>query len=164
MSKLGDIKTGKELGYRNHWSQFLWCACRDCGREAWVVLIRGNPKNDRCGKCAGKAKRGKLNPMWKSERWVGKDGYVWVRLYLEDFYGSMASGSNSVFEHRLIMARHIGRPLNSWEMVHHKNGARNDNRISNLQLLGNDRHNQITLLERRITYLEGLVLSLGGSP
>ncbi|KKK87050.1 hypothetical protein LCGC14_2757110, partial [marine sediment metagenome] len=148
MPQLGDVKTGKELGYRNHWSQFLWCACRDCGREAWVVLIKGSPKNDRCSKCAGKAKRGKLNPMWKRERWVGKDGYVWVRLYPEDFYGSMASKSNSVLEHRLVMAKHLGRPLHTWEMVHHKGirhigiENRSDNLSDNLKLTMKGSHSR----------------------
>jgi hypothetical protein len=37
-------------------------------------------------------------------------------------------------EQRYVMEQYIGRPLHPFESVHHKNGVRTDNRISNLEL------------------------------
>ncbi len=91
-----------------------------------------------------------------------------VRLSPDDFFYPSCSRRGWIFEHRLIMAKHLGRNLHIWEIIHHKNHIRDDNRIENLQLVSDDRHTQISILERRIKYLEKenaiLKLRLSGYP
>lgn len=61
---------------------------------------------------------------------VCRQGYV--SLHLPNH--PMANAAGSVYEHRLVMAEHLGRLLLANESVHHKNGNRADNRIENLEL------------------------------
>lgn len=57
-------------------------------------------------------------------------GYVTVYMPEHPF----ATKQGTVLEHRLVMEQIIGRYLERFENVHHKNGDRKDNRPENLEL------------------------------
>lgn len=78
-------------------------------------------------------KKGEGAPGWKGGR-VSSHGYVYVWLAEEDQFALMRDKAGRVAEHRLVLARALGRVLSSHETVHHINGDRVDNRLENLQL------------------------------
>jgi predicted RNA-binding Zn-ribbon protein involved in translation (DUF1610 family) len=77
---------------------------------------------------------GERHGSWKGGRSVTGSGYVQVLIPRDDPFAEMRASNGYVLEHRLVMARALGRPLKPSETVHHINGDSADNRIGNLQL------------------------------
>ena len=91
-------------------------ACVNCG-----VMFRPTKESSKfCGRDCYR----QFNP-----RRIDPNGYVLV--YAPE-HSSRESGQ--AFEHRVVMAKHLGRLVREDESVHHINGIRDDNRIENLQL------------------------------
>lgn len=157
MPDIGEIKRARELGKSSGKgsSQFIWHACEMCGKERWVLYVEKKPLYEFCQKCAvRRANTGEGNPMWKGGKRRRNDGYILIKLKPGDFFFSMADKDKYVLEHRLVMAKSLGRCLQTWELVHHRNHIRFDNRIENLQIILADKHYQLTILESRVYRLE----------
>lgn len=72
---------------------------------------------------------------WRGGRVTASGGYTAVTADSDDpIASSMAFVTGYVLEHRLVMAKSLGRPLTRHETVHHINGDKRDNRLENLQL------------------------------
>jgi len=133
----------------------VWHTCPDCGRQKLLKVASTRPLPQRCKACSNKfkARRGETSRLWKGGRHKVSNGYIEVLLPSNDFFFPMTHNKGYVGEHRLVMAKHLGRCLQPWELVHHKNHVRDDNRLENLQLTTDDRHKQITVLELKIDRL-----------
>lgn len=162
MPQLNEVRKARDIDstyarWRGYW---IWSACVDCGRERWVRYLRhyGRAETIRCktrsnklaGVRLGQFTRvglyGKKNSNWKGGKIKTRGGYIYVRVYPDDFFSPMANTHGYVMEHRLVMARHLGRCLQDWELVHHRGiryigiGNKQDNLIDNLELTTNGRH------------------------
>ena len=67
---------------------------------------------------------------WRGGRGDNGHGYIQIRLPNKSYR----------LEHRLVMEGHIGRKLDRFEYVHHKNGIKTDNRIENLIIMSPQDH------------------------
>lgn len=78
--------------------------------------------------------KGNKNYSWKGGRRIEKRGYVMIWLTPNDPFYAMANKAHYIREHRLVMAKHLGRSLSPLEIIHHINRIKGDNRLENLKL------------------------------
>jgi len=165
MDKIGDTRRGWEIGKTSPKVNFIYLPCPDCGKERWVQLGRAKIQHSYvlCRSCSNRLKmesrKFDKSPCWKGGRITDYLGYILIKLRPNDFFYSMTH-NGYIKEHRLVMAKHLGRCLHSWEIIHHKNHIRSDNRLENLQLIGDDGHKQMTIMENKIKRLEAKIVKL----
>ena len=83
---------------------------------------------------------GSNNPRWNGGKHLKySSGYIEISCPSHPY----ADQRGYVYEHRLVMEKHIGRYLLPEEIVHHKDLNKTNNDISNLQIVTASEHTKI---------------------
>lgn len=128
--RTGDVQADVPLGRRR---QPPTCTVddgdRSCGRPTQADGLCGTHYKRRVATGDVRAEQPVATPT--GEGWISH-GYRYVPVAPSERH--LAGGDTELGEHRLVIARFLGRALEGDEVVHHINGDRLDNRLENLEL------------------------------
>jgi len=152
--------------------QVAMVECSICHKKREVILYDGKPRSQKCRSCHARrlSQEARLHPEWRpgNPKFGGgggvhyERGYKLIKLESSDVYYPMVNNKGFVREHRLVVARALGRCLHLGEVIHHKHGfAKDDNRYpETLQLNTVDGHNTISAMQNKIDALERRIKEL----
>lgn len=86
-----------------------------------------------CSRPCAWANNGKHQTRLSEVWWTNQKGYIEGRV-------TDQGTTRRVKKHRLIMEKHLGRRLEAWEDVHHKDEVKTNNEIDNLQIKSHGEH------------------------
>ncbi|KAA0888795.1 HNH endonuclease [Oryzomonas rubra] len=102
---------------------------------------------------------GEKNGFWKGGRIVTPHGYVLIRVGKDH---PCADTRGYAYEHRLIAAEKIGRPLMNSEKVHHIDGNKQNNSPENLEvctsLADHKAKHRTKCMDRKLPNQENIVI------
>ncbi len=151
-------KQASEIGkpvFKNRDPWYYPRTCSSCGKAIWQQTKDFHRVCPECAYVVRKTARGENHPNWNGGQYCHGDGYIVVQVPMDSPYCVMADSRGYCLEHRLVVAKHIGRCLLDTEVVHHVNGDKVDNRIENLELLPNDAsHLPYIRLQQKVYKLE----------
>lgn len=99
-----------------------------------VVDMRGRHGNHACGPAHPRSNHGTMH---------SSHGYVIIRAEPNHPHAWKARGRQwYIYEHVVVAAAKIGRPLAADEVVHHVNGDKTDNRAENIEVMTREAHSR----------------------
>lgn len=132
--RLGKQPTKKQWNEDANTPSDMPIKCRFGTWNIFVKVCGGKPYKPYLSELAIKnkilAKKGKRSSHWKGGKHKDKLGYV--QIWMPEHPNAKMAGY--IHEHRLVMSNYLKRPLKPYEYIHHKNGKKDDNRLSNLEL------------------------------
>lgn len=136
---------------KHRWKGGKQIPCSNCKKLLWITPYYLNVKKYKNFYCDKKCE--------SESRKYGNNSDLKVNLKRrkENSYIYCIYNGKRYLQHRAVMEKKLGRLLEKYELVHHLNGVRTDNREENLFLVDNHNHERNTVIkiyQKRILDLE----------